>query len=118
LAIDDRQACAADHIKPLIGPAVAVVRAPLGLAGGQRHLRRLRELVGQQHAKTAPELQVLVLHASSIFLSRNLRALFSRLRQADGNGLLSALGLLASLAALLLAALRLVQRFLHFAFRL
>src|SRR5262249_58163341 len=51
-------------VQPLVGAPVPVVRPALGLAGGQRHLRRLGVLVAQDDAEPVPELKVPVPHGA------------------------------------------------------
>src|SRR5919197_603453 len=63
-AVHDRFAGPAHDIEPLVGPAMAVVRPALGLAGAERHLGRLRVLVPEHDTESGPELEVLVAHES------------------------------------------------------
>jgi hypothetical protein len=62
LAADMRLAAPGDDEQPLVGAAMAVIRAAFLAAGSDRHLRRLGVLIFDGHPETAGKIELHALH--------------------------------------------------------
>src|SRR5204862_5993770 len=70
LALDQRLAGAGEHVQPLIGAAMAIVRIAFGVTGRDHHLGGLRAPVARHDAESLAEAQLLQSHAKGAALLR------------------------------------------------
>jgi hypothetical protein len=56
--IDDSRPSARDHVEPLIGAPVTILRSPFCLTRSERHLRGLGAIIAHDHAEPFPKSEV------------------------------------------------------------
>ena len=69
-AVNDGCPCPGDNVQPLVSSAMAVVRTPFAVPGGQGHLRRLGVPIAQENVESSLKSHLFAFHLANHLQAR------------------------------------------------